>query len=424
MRHQNAKAHDVATNTFGAVLPGLSIECVRDLSRPSSLSLHSFDGRKYKTSEVIHYGGRTRTPPSTVSGLAYSVRFPPVSKAFESGAKLCVSMQNFLSNYSALSADVNALVVAFAFSSWFTDCTPVAPLLYLLGPENETSQLLRLLDCLCRRPILLSDVDLTALRTLPNNLNPTLLCSQRDLSPSVTRVLWASNNRYFHVARGKNELHTYGAKAFSANPDLDNDIGVRASLSPAQNSVRNMIDEDKEKFADNFQAKLLRYRFVNYKRVRDSRPDAEEFVPAMRDHLHTWLAPLCDCPNLQQLVRSSLLQLNRENASNRLIDARSLVAEAALFYCHKKDAGFFLIGELAECVNALLKGRHEDRELTAKKVGLVLRSLGICGERVVEGYKVMLSENVRAQIHGIARAYQVPPAFDGVKRCSHCLLAK
>ncbi|MDP9159843.1 MAG: hypothetical protein M3O09_06385 [Acidobacteriota bacterium] len=321
---------------------------------------------------------------------------------------------------------MNALVVAFAFSSWFTDCTPVAPLLYLLGPENEACQLLRLLECLCRRPILLSDVDIAALRTLPNNLNPTLLCSQRHLTRCVMQVVLASKNRHFHVARGENELHVYGAKAFSIGPGFDNDTCVRASLSPAQNLVQNITDEDKEKFADDFQAKLLRYRFINYQRVRDSRPDAQEFVPAMRDQVHTWLAPLCDCPNLQKSVRSSLLQLNRENVSHRLIDARSLVAEAALFYCHKKDknADFFLIGELAECVNVLLKGRHEDQELTAKKVGLVLRSLGICGERVVEGYRVMLSENVRAQIHGIARAYQVPPALDGVKRCSHCLLAK
>ncbi|MDP9162136.1 MAG: hypothetical protein M3O09_18165, partial [Acidobacteriota bacterium] len=273
----------------------------------------------------------------------------------------------------------------------------------------------------CRRPILLSDVDIAALRTLPNDLNPTLLCSQRDLSPGIKHVLLASNNRHFHVARGKNELHAYGAKAFSAAPDLNNDIGVKVSLSPAQNSLRNITDEDKEKFADDFQAKLLRYRFVNYERVRDSRPDAKEFVPAMRDQVHTWLAPLCQCPNLQKLVRSSLLQLNRENVSHQLIDVPSLVAEAALFYCHKKDAEFFFIGELADRVNVLLKGRHEDGALTSKKVGLVLRSLGICGQRVVEGYKVVLSENVRAQIHGIARAYQVPPTLDGVQRCNHCL---
>jgi hypothetical protein len=60
-----------------------------------------------------------------------------------------------------------------------------------LGPDNEVTVLLRLMGCLCRRPILLSEVDVAALSTLPRDLNPTLLVNQRDLGRRVTRVLSA-----------------------------------------------------------------------------------------------------------------------------------------------------------------------------------------------------------------------------------------
>jgi hypothetical protein len=122
-------------------------------------------------------------------------------------------MLEFVSRYANLLSDAAALIVAFALSTWFADCFPVSPLLYLLGPDNETTLLLRLLGCICRRPILLSDIDIAALSTLPRNLDPTLLVNQRNLGRRVTRVLLAANDRRFCIARGKGEIHAYGAKA-------------------------------------------------------------------------------------------------------------------------------------------------------------------------------------------------------------------
>jgi hypothetical protein len=97
-----------------------------------------------------------------------------------------------------------------------------------------------------------------------------------------------------------------------------------------------------------------------------------------------------------------------------------VVTEAVLFFCHKENTEDVFVGELAGCVNALLEGRHEDRTLTGKKVGLLLRAVGIHGERVVKGYRIELTESVRQQIHRVARAYHVLSAQDGVASCSQC----
>src|SRR3984893_13815170 len=347
-----AQAHRISDiQIFGAIFPKLTIESILDPDYPNQLRLHTWDRRKYATGPSILHGGHTYRPASIGSGLAQNVRFPAASKPFGSTPKLCASMLEFLSRFAQLLPDAAALVVAFALASWFADCVPVAPLLYLLGPDNEATLLLRLLGCLCRRPILLSDIDIAALRTLPSRLDATLLINQRSLARHVTRVLLASNNRHFRMARGSGELHAYGAKAFSANLEFVNGNGVRVSLSPAQNPLTTLTDADEKEMANEFQSMLLRYRMVNHQRVGDAQLDTRDFVPAMREEVRTWLAPICDCPDLQKSVRRSLLQQSRDAEGDRLSDDRCMVAEAALFFCHKPDTGHYFIRDLAERVN-------------------------------------------------------------------------
>jgi hypothetical protein len=159
---------------------------------------------------------------------------------------------------------------------------------------------------------------------------------------------------------------------------------------------------------------------VNHRSVCEASVKTHDFVPAMRDEVRAWLAPICDCPDLQKSVLNSLLQQSLEIEGARLTDHRCLVAEAALFLCHKENIEDFFVGDLADCVNTLLEGRHEDPVLTDKMAGLLLRVLGIQGKRVVKGYKIRLTDSVRKQIHDVALAYQVLSVQDGVARCRFC----
>lgn len=140
----------------------------------------------------------------------------------------------------------------------------------------------------------------------------------------------------------------------------------------------------------------------------------------MRDEVRAWLSPICDCPDLQKSVSGALLQQSREVEGDRFSNNRCVVAEGALFFCHKADTEHFFVGDLAGIVNALLAGRHENRTLTDKMVGLLLRALGISGQRVVKGYRISLTDGVREQIHSVARAYQVLSLQDGIAWCPQC----
>jgi hypothetical protein len=409
-----------AIETLSEALPNLMVEAVVDPDHHARLRLHTWNGRRATTTDRVEHRGASYGPKTLASGLVQSVRFAAPSLPFGSTAELVSSLRDFLSTYAHLQAEFADLLLAFVLATWFCDCMLVAPVLCLFGPDSGVSQVLRLLGCVCRRPVLLGDVDFAGLATLPNRLGATLLFNQRDISRRVKRALLASNRRHFCVLRGRGRLDLYGAKAFSCEGSLLDEHGLKVSVSPAQDPLPILTDAKEEAIAQSFQSRLLRYRMVHYERVRGCKIDCKAFVPEMRDHAHTWLAPICDCQNLTNSVFDEMLRQSREVAGDRFFDPKCVVVESALFFCHKQDTTHFFIGELADVVNVLLKGRHEESTVSAKGAGLVLRELGLHGERVAEGYKIVLTDTVRENIHQLAADYSVLSVEDGVHRCRHC----
>lgn len=160
---------------------------------------------------------------------------------------------------------------------------------------------------------------------------------------------------------------------------------------------------------------------IHYRDVRDRKVDCNAFAPEMRQEAHTWLAPICDCPELSRAVASQFLRRSREIEGARLVNPKCVVAEGALFFCHKAHTKHFFVGQLTETANLLLQGRHEEPTLSAKGVGSMLREFHIYGERVARGYRIHLTDPVRKRIHQVAHDFQVASLKDGVRRCRYCL---
>ena len=145
-----------------------------------------------------------------------------------------------------------------------------------------------------------------------------------------------------------------------------------------------------------------------------------QLEPAIRDEALTWLAPTCDCAQLKDAVLQAFSQRSGEIAGARFSDLKCIALEGALFFCHKPRTARFFIGELAQTMNALLIGRHEEVEVSARKAGSLLSSLGLVGERVTQGFKIGLTSTTRERIHSLARAYRVLPMQDEVILCKYC----
>jgi hypothetical protein len=410
--------------TFGEVFPHLLIEAVVDPEHPGQLLLQSWNGRQSTMLKRVCYRGRTYVPAPIKAGLTQAVRFPPVSRSYGSVANLVSPIRQVFIRYAGAPADVASVLAAFSMASYVVDCLPTAPTIYLFGPENEVSLVLRLLGCTCRRPVLLGDVDMAALATLPAQLGATLLVNQRDLGRGITRVLQASCNRRFRIARGKRALDLYGAKAFSADAGSVEGQGIEVCIAPFPRPLPLLTEAAEGKIAAEIQPRLLQYRTVYHRRVRNAKVDCEKFIPLTCEEVQAWLAPICDCPDLCEAVTNYLLERSREAAGNRFIDLKCLVTEGALSFCHEPECREFYVGELCVRVNALLKGRHENAELKDRKVGAVLRrNLGIRAERDTAGYRVELTDNIRERIHALARSYRVLSLQDGVARCPQCTQA-
>jgi hypothetical protein len=404
--------------TFGESLAGMMIESVADPQNSDQLLLHAWDGRGTTTSR-FEYRGKSYISRNRADGIVQSVRFAGPSSAYGSTPKLVFSLRTLLCEYAHLQPDVRDLLVAFILATWFTDCMLVEPILQLFGPNHEVSQVLRLLGCCCRRSVLLAELDLATLASLPCDLNPTLLIHQPAISKRMKSLLCATNQRHFPVFRGRTRLGGYGAKAFYCSGALVSERGLKISLSPSQDPIPFLTDANEEAIARDIQPKLLRYRVVNYDRVRGKNIDCRGFVPEMRDEVHSWLAPVCDCPEVNRVVSQALLGQSRELEGTRFVNPKYIIAEAAFLFCHSLDKQHFFVGELAQTANDMLEGRHEERTVTPKLAGSTLREMGLHGKRCVQGYKITLNNSVRQQIHQLAYSYRVR-SVGRVRSCSFC----
>jgi len=298
----------------------------------------------------------------------------------------------------------------------------ISPELCIHGPHASVNQVLRILGCCCRRPALLGNVDVNALATLPTGLHTTLLFSQRHLGVRLKKVLASSNRRHFAVCSGTRLLDLHGAKAYAGSRPATEEPAVQVNVSPSLNFIPALSDKDEQLISHMFQAMLLRYRMEKYNIVRDLDVNYGELIPEMRDQARAWLAPLFGFDPLRSVVYRHLLLQSREMEENAYSDLRCLVLESALFFCHSKDIQGFFVRDIAEKVNVLLKGRHEERTISNRSIGSILRELGIYGKRCAKGYHVLLTRATREQIHRLARDYRVlsvrndPPG--PCKRCA------
>jgi len=368
----------------------------------------------------LEHAGIAYSPGRLSHDLLQSVRFPPASTPSGSTKALISSLREFVLTYVQLRPEAVDLLVAFVLASWFADCMSIVPVLHLFGPDSAISQVMHLLACLCRRSLLLGDLDIAGLVSLPNGLDPTLLINQRHLSQRVRRALIASNRRHFSVVHGSRCLDLYGAKVFACGDASLVEQGLSLSLSPGQAPVRSSNDNANESIARGLQGRLLRYRMLQHDRVGTIAVDCTAFIPEMREEARSWLAPILACDELYKSVFEEILRQSQEAAGSRFFDPKFVILDALLTLSHTDGAEYFFVGDLAKRVNAILWGRHEELALSARKVGSILSELGIRGERVTQGYRIALTDKMRKNIHRLASEYRVTSIQDGVRRCADC----
>jgi hypothetical protein len=278
--------------TFRAFSDGTIVEAVR--SPPTSTELQLLvrhDGIE-TVQPRFEKDGELLLPPRISGGLATAIRFPAApmhkvyvellaaagfDKAFGSVAELFRMLKELATQCLSIDPPHLTLVVAYAFYTWLADRFAHAPYLSIIGPlASGKTQLLRFLNCCCRRPLLLSDISLAGLYSLTDRFAPTLLIDEADFgadirSRDLQRLLRGGHTLDGVAYRSGRTYNLFGPKVISSRaPIPDAALASRAiEISMSRCTEEPEFTPDSSSVTGLFmilQPLLLRFRLQHYYR--------------------------------------------------------------------------------------------------------------------------------------------------------------
>jgi len=383
--------------------------------------LSLLDSTRKRGAQRIKHQGRTYVPPKIDASLSEALILP-MGRASGSTADIFARSCSLFKEYS-FSEEVAKKSTYWAFCTWFAELFPAAPRLVVTGSRPEAHLVLQLLACIVRHGLLLADITLSILRSLPMHIQPTLLVNH--LSAPLSKVLSVSNFPRAYVPTRNGVADLYCAKALYAGTRLvhdDIDGSLRIHLAPSQGKLPVISEFAQRKLAGDFQPLLLDYRIRHVAQVRDSDFDIPALDSDLRILARVLGSAILDEPELRSDLVSLLQEYQDEIHAGDAFDAESVVVEALLSHSHSEQPDQLLyVGQLADISNRILKDRGSREKLEPKALGWILRnSLGFAPKRNGKGFAIRLTEDVRRKIHQIAREFQVPTMNETATLCTQC----
>jgi hypothetical protein len=424
---------DPCIKTFGEILPDCMIELVSGGPSQTSFKLLLWDGTHTQIAPRVSikpvpdwgFGTNVFKPPDIDSSILRAIRFPTHAARYSSQGELFVEVFNLIEQYTDLPEKLGRLLTYYVFASWFSDCTPVSICVSIIGPESRQGwQLFRLLICLFRRALPLSDVNLSGLCSLPTGLFPALFLEQRELSTQSEKVLHALNARDTFIPWKGRLVNLCWPRVIRSEETVGNrtlgDGAIEIPVDPGCWSLPTLDPQTQQDIANRLQPKLLMYRLNNFRRIGQSRVDFPNFVQPLREVARCLADCVPDMPEVKAELTLLLEERNRQVQSDREIDLKLIVLQAMLSFCHQANRKSVRVAEVASAVNAILEQEGEMFELSPKAVGGKLELLGLHTKRIDAKSRGMLLTNDRRQlVHKLAWDCGVAETRD-LQRCEYC----
>jgi hypothetical protein len=312
----------------------------------------------------------------------------------------------------------------WTLASWFADLLPFFPCLAITGPAFSADLLLRVLRCVCRRPVLLAGMSPAILRALPvNELMPTLLIREPQLSKRMAMLLEASTRPGYLVASGKDVRQFYCAKCIYLGENVQqpmlrpSSVHIRVAgngLTPARSLPSSDVIQD-------LQNQLLYFRFLVHDDVASSKFSVHGFLPEFGAIAQALGAPLVRDPELQSGIIELLKEQDQQARIDRGSGLNAVVLRAVLFHCHEGEQRQVLVREIASVVNRIYGEEGESLKISNETAGHVLKSLGLYTRRLGNmGRGLLLDTATQVRAHELAFANQVLPETAEASLCGYC----
>jgi len=402
--------------TAGELFPdGTAIDMLGD----GKLALWEEGQKSAKIAREVQLRGVTYRPVMLGESLRKLLRLPSRVSHIHSLKGLVPDLTKFIKMHSSLDSDEALLVAAFVLATWVTESLPSAPCLNLWGPIGSQAKLVALMESLCRRALRVVDPSVRQLSKLPSGVLCTMILNN-PTGAGLKQLLATLENPDAVVLQDGEALNLRYATIVCTQEPIS-PLAIRIRVLPAGRGDKHLTPAEARALAEHFQPRLQEYRFREHLAVANSAVDASGFEAEIRLMVQTLGAALDGVWPRQVDLVEALLGLDEQAKLERSDSLAAFVLEALLAVCHdKKETAY--VGEIADLVNAIAIGRREEREVTAKKVGTILRKkLGLTpGKDTSRGYSLSLDSKTASRIHNLAASYRVVSLISPDRQCQLC----
>src|ERR1700740_2452741 len=146
----------------------------------------------------------TFEPVSLDPSVRQAMRFPSHVDSFGTSRQLLNDICEVIKQYTKVDETLVLLAAHAVRTSWFPEA-PGSPIgLAICGPRSpQCQQLFLLLSCMYRHAMVLGDISLAALCSLPMDLSPSLFIERYEHSARLQKLIRATCNRGYIPSKGK-----------------------------------------------------------------------------------------------------------------------------------------------------------------------------------------------------------------------------
>jgi hypothetical protein len=376
------------------------------------------------SADGIQQNGRFHHMPSMPQEVRSSLILPNATQDFGSAQELFDSILALLQKHVALPKKECSILTYWSIATWFADFLPFLPSLAITGPASAADLLLRTLVAVCRRPWLLADVSPAVLHLLPlSEVMPTLLIREPQLSKRMAALLDASNQPGYWVRSGKDFRQFYFAKCIYVGEHAKNQLLTANSIHihVGGNSLRSLYPLPAEDVIQDFQDRLLKYRFLGHDMVAASEFRVSGLRPEVCAMAQVLGASIIDDSELQRGIIELLKELDEQSRVDRASGQNGIVLKAVLWHCHQPDPQQVFVRKIADTANRIYGEEGESLKISNETVGHVLKNLGLYTRRLGSaGRGLMLDKDTQSRVHELSYANEVLLDSAGAPACDYC----
>ena len=344
------------------------------------------------------------------------VKFPSSVAPYSSTSALVEEIKTFIREYAAVPEEWLEILSLYILMTWVYDRFTAVPYLRFLGePGTGKTRLLQICASISYKGMVASgNITGPALFRTIDLIRGTMAVDEADFKDSaewsdITKVL---NNGYsigspvLRCNRVENSdfipaaFHVYGPKIISTRSRFADEaletrcltFETREHQLPAHIPLQLPLSFEQQ--ALGLRNKLLKWRFDSFRQIQAKEEGLRNLFPRS-GQVGASLAAVA--PNEES--RKRLVEFLQRYDTGRREGSDQHIVRQALSQLRTNGSAIATVGEVARAARELSNDLGVD-ELTPKRVGGILRSLGFTPHRTKGGYVVDLPELAGGELHG------------------------